>query len=96
MIEKLHLSEKDREIIHSIIEKYKPDFEFFAFGSRVKGSHKKYSDLDLAFVNNNQQGFTKLKHDFEDSDLSITVDLVDLKNVSEDFASLIHRESIPI
>lgn len=92
----LHLSKNDQEIINTILQKYRNNFEFFAFGSRVKGNHKKYSDLDLAVIDLKKTGLTKLQNEFEDSNLSITVDIVDLDTISEDFKKLIEDERIAI
>ena len=41
-IEKKHL-----EIVPQILRKY--PYQFYAYGSRVKGKSKKYSDLDLCY-----------------------------------------------
>ncbi len=92
----LHLSKNDQEIINTILQKYRNNFEFFAFGSRVKGNHKKYSDLDLAVIDLKKTGLTKLQNEFDDSNLSITVDIVDLDTISEDFKKLIEDEKIAI
>ena len=96
MNESLHLSEENQKIFNEIVSRYKNEFDFFAFGSRVKGTHKKYSDLDLAVIDKNNIGLTKLKNDFDDSNLSITVDLVDLNLVAPNFKNLIEKESIKL
>jgi uncharacterized protein len=43
----LQIENKHREIIHNILKKY--PYKFYAYGSRVKGTARKYSDLDLCF-----------------------------------------------
>ena len=65
MIEKLHLSESNKKILESILNKYRADFDFVAFGSRVTGQHKEYSDLDLAIKNKKKLSLSKLKQELE-------------------------------
>ena len=44
---KLSISNSDKKILEQILSKY--PYEFYAYGSRVKGTARKYSDLDLCF-----------------------------------------------
>ena len=44
----LHVSPAEWQIVSDILRKHIPDLEVRAFGSRVKGPVKPYSDLDLA------------------------------------------------
>jgi predicted nucleotidyltransferase len=39
------MEERHLEIVQDILNKY--PYTFYAFGSRVKGTHKRFSDLDL-------------------------------------------------
>jgi len=43
----LQIESKHREIVQNILGKY--PHKFYAYGSRAKGTAKKYSDLDLCF-----------------------------------------------
>ncbi len=43
----LQIESKHREIIQNILGKYSR--KFYVYGSRVKGTAGKYSDLDLCF-----------------------------------------------
>lgn len=92
----LHLTEKDLKILHLLLSKHKDNFEFYAFGSRVKGNHKQYSDLDIAVIDKKKEGLAKLQNDLEESDLSITVDLVDIEKISAGFKKLIEKEMVKI
>lgn len=91
------LSEEDRKILSNILKDYlkKIEVNFFAFGSRVTGEAKKYSDLDLAYEGLNPREVRKIKTEIEDSKLSITVDLVDLHEVDFEFQELIRSQMIP-
>lgn len=85
----IHLSEPDKYIFKNILEKYSTQFEFFIFGSRVTGNHHKYSDLDLLVKMTSETPISKLKDEFEDSDITIIIDIHDYDAVSDSFKQLI-------
>ena len=77
-----------------IIIKHAPDCTVLVFGSRIKGTHKKYSDLDLAFklTDNAKLGFSriaKIKEAFEESNIPIKVDVIDYNAASAEFRRII-------
>jgi len=43
----LQLEKKHQKIVQEILSKY--PYKFYAYGSRVKGTARKYSDLDLCY-----------------------------------------------
>ena len=43
----LDLPENQLQLVRGILQEIAPDREVWAFGSRVKGTAKPYSDLDL-------------------------------------------------
>ena len=43
----IQIENRHLEILRSILSKY--PYKFYAYGSRVKGTAKKYSDLDLCY-----------------------------------------------
>lgn len=66
------------EIIKFILKKNIPEIEVMAFGSRVTGKPKSYSDLDLVIRGENKLALNKLallKSDFEESDLPFRIDI---------------------
>ena len=80
------------EIIKSILRINIPDFEVWAFGSRITGKPKSYSDLDLVIKGKTKLPLNKLallKMDFEESDLPFRVDILDWNRISPEFQSLI-------
>ena len=69
-IEKKHL-----EIVPQILRKY--PYQFYAYGSRVKETARKFSDLDLCYQENIPISITrKIKEEFEDSNLPFRVEIV--------------------
>lgn len=91
----LDLSDEDLKIVNDIIKKYIPDKTVWAFGSRVTGKAKKFSDLDLVIVNVKELDFNlyvELKNAFDESDLPIKVDIVEWFHLSDSFKKIIlHR-----
>ena len=72
------LTNRDRDTIWGILEKYPKIETVHIFGSRAKGVFKTGSDIDLAILNEGL-GFIelmRLKSDFEDSTLPYHVDVV--------------------
>lgn len=89
------------KIIHRILNKYlSKSSSVWVFGSRAKGTARKYSDLDLA-IDDDQQPLplsmmTSMLDDFEESDLPYKVDIVDWNTISDEFRRTIlsDRKSI--
>jgi len=71
----LLIEKEDYDILKSILQKY--PYKFYAYGSRVKGTARKYSDLDLCYQED-IAGYEveEIKEQLEKSDLSFVVELV--------------------
>lgn len=83
------------EIVKAILKRQVPNAEVRAFGSRVTGTAKNHSDLDLVIVGEGPLDFrTKalLEEAFEESDLPFRVDIVDWATVSDSFRNIIERQ----
>jgi len=79
-------------IIKEILLEFLPGVEVRAFGSRVNGGFKDWSDVDLVIVGSaplDPKTLTRLKGAFEESDLPYRVDLLDWHNISPEFRELI-------
>lgn len=83
----IDLEEKYINFIREMVKKYLQDCKIYLFGSRVKNTAKKYSDIDIALKadNLNEKILLKIKNEFEDSTLPYEVDIIDLNNISEQF-----------
>ena len=80
--------------VRAILGRHVPDCEVRAFGSRVSGPAKSYSDLDLAVVapgKLNPDTLRHLKEAFEESDLPFRVDVLDWYEASPDFQKVIEK-----
>ena len=65
-----------------------PDAEIWGIGSRVEGTAKPYSDLDLVVVMNGKMPFDRylsIRNAFEESELSFRVDVMDYHRLNPSF-----------
>lgn len=95
----IDLCEHDRVIVHEILGKYVPSRPVFVFGSRANGRAKRRSDLDLAIGGEGAlttRVLGQLAEAFDQSDLPIEVDVVDVNEVSETFRSRMMSEWVEL
>jgi hypothetical protein len=91
----LNLSEKDLNIIKLILSNY--PYQFYAFGSRVKGKQKRYSDLDLCYKDDIPDAvISKIYEEFEESNLPFKVELLNWNRCDPDFQKSIEKDLIKI
>jgi predicted nucleotidyltransferase len=93
----IDVSSEQLEIIQRILKKHVPKHIVWAFGSRVQGKPKPYSDLDLAIIGDKPLSLAitaALKEDFSESDLPWKVDVVDWASTSAAFRSIIAANKI--
>jgi predicted nucleotidyltransferase len=82
------------ETVKKILARNAPGLEIRAFGSRVNGSAKEHSDLDLAVIgtpSKDRKILRDLRAAFEDSDLPFRVDIVDWDRISDRFRAVIEE-----
>jgi predicted nucleotidyltransferase len=96
------LEEKYLNIVTKILTESleKDKLNLYIFGSRARGTTKKYADLDLAIDYSKQKlpfkALAKLSAAFEDSLLPYKVDIVDLNDISKEFKSSIESDLIKL
>lgn len=79
-------------IVQHILRTHVPDVEVRAFGSRVTGSAKPHSDLDLVVRAGGKiplKAMALLLNAFRESDLPFRVDVLDWHEISAEFQELI-------
>ncbi len=94
---KINLPNDELEIITNLLQKYVPHSEIWAFGSRVNGNAKQYSDLDLAIIDSKSIDIhliIALKEAFSESKLDIKVDLLEWNNLNESFQKIILKNYV--
>jgi predicted nucleotidyltransferase len=91
----IDLEPKHFQEIKRILDRYVHGVEVWAFGSRVGGRARKFSDLDIALVASDKdekldwRRIEALKDAFAGSDLPFIVDVLDINAVSEEFRKII-------
>lgn len=72
-----------------------PNVEIYIFGSRMQGNALEYSDVDIALKDKEKisiESILKLRIKFENSTFPYKVDIVDLKNLKDEFRGIIEKD----
>jgi predicted nucleotidyltransferase len=91
----INLSSDYLTIVKEILHQFVPNNEVWAFGSRVTGTAKQYSDLDITIISDQPLDFGALgniRDAFSESDLPFKVDVVDWATTSIEFRKIIKNE----
>lgn len=89
----IDLSESHLHKVREILKQRVPGCETRVFGSRVTGRSKPTSDLDLAVVGvTDPEALSRLREDFQESDLPFRVDVVDWAQLTPEFQAIISRK----
>lgn len=89
----IYIENRYKEIILDILKKY--PYTFYAYGSRVKGTHKPTSDLDVCFMETIPFGIQgRIEEEFEESDLPFQVELSDFNLMSPHFQNKIKKDLV--
>jgi len=90
----IDMSPEHLRTVVAILSRHLKNCEVRAFGSRVNGTSRTYSDLDLALVAEQKldwRQLEKLKDAFAESDLPFMVDLLDWHDISPEFRKAIEQ-----
>ena len=91
------ITSKECNIIKTILELYKNKYEFYFYGSRVRGNFRPLSDLDILVKSKNNidlNDIDNLKNFFDESTLPYVVNLS--YELDEDFYKLIEKDLVKI
>jgi type I restriction enzyme S subunit len=89
----------DWTIVSDILRRHVPDHEVWAFGSRARGTARRYSDLDLAIISETPlpvMTHADLTEAFSESDLPWRVDIVDWATTSPAFREIIRASHVVV
>lgn len=95
----LAMTTQELSLLQNILKRYVPEFKVWAFGSRVTGMHKPYSDLDLALVGDEPLAIetrAALVEALSNSSLPYKVDLVDWASTTDSFKEIIEKQKLVI
>lgn len=95
MTDSLDIHPKELETVQAILAEHVSEVEVRAFGSRVRWTARKTSDLDLVIMTDNPLDvltMADLREAFSESDLPFNVDIVDWATTQEKFRRLIETQ----
>jgi predicted nucleotidyltransferase len=95
----IQLDETQLQLVKHILEVYLPNRRVAAFGSRVLGTAKQFSDLDLVILGDEPiepNILSELRHALAESDLTIQVDVLEWHRLSPSFRRVIGQTPIAI
>ncbi len=95
----IDLTLRDLEVVQRILREHVPEVEVRAFGSRVAGTARKTSDLDLALMTHEPlptMRMVDLKDAFTESDLPFLVDIVDWALTQEAFRKIVKKHYVVV
>ena len=83
----IDINSRDKEILSSLLEWYLPHTSVWAHGSRVTGSAKPWSDLDLVVFTETEHKYqlSLLKEALEESNLSFRVELLEWDSLPDNY-----------
>lgn len=91
------ISSEEEKIIQNILAAYKKDYEFYYYGSRVKGNFEKTSDLDILIKSKiPYEKLEIIKFLFDQSNLPYVVNFTDYDTIDEKFYKLIEKDLVRI
>lgn len=93
----LDLKAQDLTLVREILHSHVPCCTVWAFGSRVLGTAKPTSDLDLAILDlpsADSKQIDLLREAFEESHLPMKVDVLDWNKTGESFRRIIEKQKI--
>ena len=79
-----NLSDEDFQLLLDILTAHLSECQVYAFGSRVQGTNHQWSDLDLN-IEGKDPVSSELKEALSESDLPISVDIVDSCSITPAF-----------
>lgn len=88
----IDVSSAQLTLVKKILSEHVPGLIVWAFGSRVRGNVKKYSDLDLVLITDKPLPLTKMtaiQDAFSESNLPWRVDVVDWSRLDQSFQEVI-------
>jgi predicted nucleotidyltransferase len=91
------VSSEHKAFVVSKIRSLLPDVEILAFGSRIRGDARTYSDLDLALRAEKPlplRLLSQLEESFAESSIPYKIDLSDFAMVDEEFQKIILKNAV--
>ncbi len=88
---------EDKIKIIRVLQALFPGVKIYLYGSRARGSHREWSDIDLALDCGQEierRDVSEARHIFQESSIMYKIELVDVHRISEDFKNKIMKDFI--
>lgn len=95
----IDISPENWRIVRDILQRYVPDREVWAFGSRARWTAKEFSDLDIVIIGDEPMSISlmaDLREAFQESALPFKIDIVDWAAITPSFRQVIHSHKVSI
>jgi len=95
----IDLEERYLSLVRELLALHVPGCEVRIFGSRVRGTARKYSDIDLVIFGAQavpEQVMSNLRDSFAESDLPYQVDVLDWHRISPEFKATIEQQGFEV
>lgn len=95
----LDLTPAQLALVRDLLARHLPGREVRAFGSRVTGRNRRYSDLDLLILGDAPVPaltLARLRADLEDSDLPFRVDLLEARDLPAAWGATALRDAVAL
>jgi uncharacterized protein len=86
------LKPHELEVVRNILNRFVPEAEIIVLGSRIHGTAKPWSDLDLAMRAESALDWkllAEIRETFQESELPFRVDVLDWNDITESFRNAI-------
>ena len=91
----IQIEKQDFQTLKQILDKY--PHNFYAYGSRVKGNARQFSDLDLCYQEEIPlETVCQIKEELEESNLPFIIELVNWKHMRPSFQENIKQDLVKI
>ena len=92
----IDLEEDQFSLLKEILKQYAPNKTVWAYGSRVTWKARETSDLDLAVFGCSPTEISDIKEALEESNLLVSVDVMDWGNIPEKFIENIKERYVVV
>ncbi|MDE0158059.1 MAG: restriction endonuclease subunit S [Gammaproteobacteria bacterium] len=92
----IDLDREQLDLLHAILKRHIPNKTVWAYGSRATWKAKETSDLDLAVFDCAPMEIYHLKEELEESDLLVSVDVMDWESIPESFRENIGEKYVVV
>ncbi len=98
MSDVVDITSEQTQTLDDLLDRYLPGVRVWAYGSRVKGTSRPDSDLDLAVfaAPEEQPAVSALREAFEESNLPFRVDLFVWNQIPEQFRRTIEKDHVVV